>query len=85
MTYLYDVLVHMLHPVRARPGDVLVVEPGAERPIVVVRKIAGEWEPVREGPPNFGALIIADDDGVIRQRYPRFSSLGADPAVRESA
>lgn len=75
MTYLYDVLIDMLYPIRARPGDKLVVRPGHERPVVVVRKVHGEWEPIRIGPPNFGSLIIAADAGVIRQRYPCYVSL----------
>lgn len=70
ITYLYDVLVDMLHPVRARPGDVLVVRPGHERPICVVRRIGERWRLVRIGPPNFGALILSEDNGVIALSYP---------------
>lgn len=66
--YLYDVLVPMLHPVRARVGDRLVVRPGHERPVVVVRRGPEGWAPIAVGPPNYGALIGMEYDGVIRER-----------------
>lgn len=67
LAYVYDVHCHMLHPVRARPGDMLVVRPGhPTRPIVVSRMIDGCMRPVAGGPPNYGALLVLEDDGVIR-------------------
>jgi len=77
-TYLYDVAVDMIHPVQAKPGDRLVVRPGHARPIVVVRKMKGQWAPVRIGPPNFGALILQEDDGVIILRQPAYADLAAE-------
>lgn len=81
--YVYDVHVEMLHPVRAKPGDRLIVRPGhPERPVVVVRRTGDDWEPVRVGPPNYGALIDHAESGVISQRHPVYASLAAHPAVR---
>jgi hypothetical protein len=66
LAYLYDVHCHMLHPVRARKGDILVVRPGhATRPIVVSSLVDGVMRPVRIGPPNYGALLLLEDEGVI--------------------
>jgi hypothetical protein len=67
-TFVFDVLVDMLHPVCARAGQVLVVRPGTDQPICVVRR--GTTDVIREGPPNFGALLILLDEGVIRERSP---------------
>lgn len=82
--YVYDVHVEMLHPVRAKPGDRLIVRPGHERPVVVVRRAGGDWEPVRIGPPNYGALIGLADDGAITQIYPVYALLAQHPAVRSA-
>lgn len=52
-TYVNDVLLHLIHPVRALPEDMLVVRPGhPERPIVVSRHVNGCMRPVRIGPPD---------------------------------
>lgn len=53
------------HPVRACPGDVIVVRPGHPRPVIVQR----------EGVPNFGALAGLLADGAL------MPSDGADPAA----
>lgn len=66
LAYVYDVHCHMLHPVRARPGDMLVVRPGhPTRPIVVSRLVRGHMRPVEVGPPNYGYLLVLEDEGVI--------------------
>jgi hypothetical protein len=84
LPYVYDVMVPMMHPVRARVGDRLVVRPGhAERPVVVVRYGAAGWYPVRLGPPNYGALIGLEMDGVITARRPA-SPLAAHPLARSA-
>ena len=84
LPYVYDVLVPMLHPVRARVGDRLVVRPGhAERPVVVVRREGAGWAPVVIGPPNYGALVGLELDGVIAARRPA-SPLAAHPLVRSA-
>lgn len=84
-TYVYDVNCHMLHPVMAREGDVLVVRPGhPTRPIVVSRMIDGLMRPVLIGPPNYGALLLLEDEGVISPNpdVPVALPLGRHPAVR---
>jgi hypothetical protein len=84
LPYVYDVLVPMLHPVRARVGDRLVVRPGhLERPVVVVRRDGTGWRPVVIGPANYGALIGLELDGVIRERL-NVSPLAAHPLVRSA-
>lgn len=83
LPYLYDVLMPMLHPVRARTGDRLVVTPGHPTlPVVVVRKIAGGWQRVEVGPPNYGALLLQEDDAVIRARSSSSPPLCEHPLVR---
>lgn len=85
LPFLYDVLIPMLHPVPARAGDRIVVRPGhPERPVVVVRLLSGQWEPVVIGPPNFGALLGLECDDVIRLRHGPLSSLSQHPAVRSA-
>lgn len=80
--FLYEVNVELLHPVRAKPGDVLGVRPGhATRPVVVLRYLNGKWSPVNEGPPNYGAILGLAEDGAITQTYPAFVSL-RDFAIR---
>lgn len=69
---LYDVLVDTLYPARARPGDRLVVDPKHERPVVVVRKVDGEWEPIREGRPEFDQFREMAAAGILHRRWPRF-------------
>ena len=82
-TYRYLVLSPILHPVAARDGDVLIVRPGhADRPIVVVREIAGAWRPIRVGPPNFGALIVREDDGFIYDLSGSPSSIADHPVLQ---
>jgi hypothetical protein len=80
--YVYDVHVELLHPVRAKPGDRLIVRPGHERPMVVVRRVGDGWRGVRVGPPNYGAVIGLCDDGALTQIHPLYLPLSADPAVR---
>lgn len=76
--FVYDVHVEMLHPVRAKPGDRLVVRPGHhERPIVTMRYTDGDWNPMVVGPANFGALIGLAEDGAITQIHPAFVSLAS--------
>lgn len=67
--FVFDVAVAMLHPVLARPGEVIVVRPGTDEPIVVVQR--GTTRVLRKGPPNFGALLGLLEDGVIVQRPPQ--------------
>lgn len=65
--YTYEVLLPMIHPVAALPGDVLRVRPGHDvAPLTVWRCVGGQWVPVRDGPPNYGALIVREEDDVIR-------------------
>jgi hypothetical protein len=74
--YLFSVQQPMIHPVPARAGDGLVVRVGhPTRPIVVVRRLDGKWRPVRVGPPNYGALIGLEEDGVISLLLPRACAL----------
>lgn len=74
--YVYDVLSPMTHPVPARAGDGLVVQPGhPTHPISVVRQHRDGWRVVEVGPPNYGALLVKVDEGVIAQRYPSSSAL----------
>lgn len=81
--YRYRVHIDMLFPVRARAGDVLIVRPWSEaRPIVVIRKRGDRWRCIRIGPPNFGALIGLDLDGVISELTPSLVALADHPAVR---
>jgi hypothetical protein len=69
--YLFNVLVPLIHPVLATPGDVIAVRPGhSVYPVAVVRYVAGQWVVVRVGPPNYGALLIPLLDGVIAERTP---------------
>jgi hypothetical protein len=69
--YLFDVLLPMIHPVRAVPGDVIAVRPGhPHHPVAVVRWSGGAWTLVRVGPPNYGALLIPLLDGVLAERTP---------------
>jgi hypothetical protein len=84
MPYVFDVEVAMMHPLRARAGDVLVVRPGhPERPVVVVRRDSDGWRPVVVGPPNYGALVGLEIDGVIRARaYPL--ALAQHPLARSA-
>lgn len=85
--YLFDVLYPMLHPVRASAGDRVVARPGhPTRPIVVVRRIGGIWRPVRVGPPNFGALVEREYDGIILYRPASVGSpaLSEHPMVRRA-
>lgn len=83
--YCYFVASPILHPVVARTGDVIVVRPGhATRPIVVVREIKGEWEPVYVGPPNYGAILVREDDGFLIQMTPAALALAKHPLVRSA-
>lgn len=83
--YRFVVCAPMLHPVAARVGDVLVVRPGhAERPLVVTRCTEGEWRAIRIGPPNYGALLVREDEGVIRQLIPGGASLATHPLVQSA-
>jgi len=84
MPYVYDVTMTMMHPVRARIGDRLVVRPGhPDRPVVVVRRDGAGWHPVVIGPPNYGALIGLELDGVIRSRACPLA-LAQHPLVRSA-
>lgn len=77
--YLYDVLHPILHPVPARVGDVIAVRPGhPTHPVLVFRQQSGAWVPVADGPPNYGALVLREDDGVIRSIF----SSGALPLAQ---
>lgn len=68
-TFVFDVLVDMLHPVVARANvHALVVRPGTGQPILVVKR--GTADVIREGPPNYGALLGLLEAGVIRERFP---------------
>jgi hypothetical protein len=66
--YVFDVIWAIVHPVAANAGHVLVVQPGTDEPILVVRR--GTTDVIRTGPPNFGALIHHLLDGAIRERVP---------------
>jgi hypothetical protein len=81
LAYVYDVLVTMIHPVQAHPGDRLVVRPGhPTRPVVVMAlDPEGDWQPARLGPPNYGALIGLELDGVIRSCAPVSVPLSEHP------
>lgn len=84
--YVYDIHVEMLHPVRAKPGDRLVVRPGhAVAPIFVSRKINGAWTCVHVGPPNYGAIVGLESDGALTQLYPKYVPLSSDPELRKQA
>lgn len=64
--YVFDVLTPIIHPVLARPGEVLVVAPGTAHPVIVVKR--GTQQVLREGPPNYGALAGLIADGVLGVR-----------------
>lgn len=84
--YVYEVHVEMLHPVRAKPGDRLVVRPGnTDAPLFVSRNVGGTWTCVHVGPPNFGAVIGLESDGVLTQLYPQYLPLSSDPAIQRQA
>jgi len=72
LPYLLDVHVPMIHPVRAVPGDVVVVTPGhPTAPVAVMRPtVGGPWTCLRVGPPNYGALLTPLLDGVLSERTP---------------
>ena len=83
--YVYDVLLGMLHPVAAAPGDLIIVRPGhPTHAVAVVRPIAGVWQLIRLGPPNYGALLMREEQGIIRQRYPVSASLAEHPLLRSA-
>jgi hypothetical protein len=64
--FRFLVTSYIVHPVTARPGDVLVVRPGdPDLPIAVARPTPHGWHGVRVGPPNFGALAGLIADGVL--------------------
>jgi hypothetical protein len=65
-TFVFDVVENIVHPVVARAGQVLVVRPGTSEPILVVQR--GTAHVIREGPPNYGALLGLLESGVIRER-----------------
>lgn len=67
--YVFDVLHPVVFPVVARAGQVLVVAPGTPHPMQVVER--GTCRVIREGPPNYGALLHLIVDGVIVCRSPR--------------
>lgn len=82
--YVYDVHVEMLHPVRAKPGNLLIVRPGhPERPVVVMEGAKTAWHPIRIGPPNYGALVGLEQDGAITLRFPAFASLAHDRLAQQ--
>lgn len=68
--YVFDVIEPFIHPVPARAGDVLVVRPGTDVPMAVVRKIRQKWTVVHVGPPNYGALLIPICDGLLTPQTP---------------
>lgn len=71
LPYLLDVVVPLIHPVRAVPGDVIAVTPGhPTHAVVVVRWSRGHWQLLRVGPPNYGALLTPLIDGVLAERTP---------------
>jgi hypothetical protein len=72
LPYLLDVHLPMIHPVRAVPGDVIVVTPGHPvAPVAVMRpRPEGPWQCLRLGPPNYGALLNPLLDGVLSERTP---------------
>lgn len=82
--YLYEVINPILHPVAARAGDVLAVRPGhATRPLLVFRFVDGRWMAVTAGPPNYGALLVREDEGFIRQIFASVSlPLSAHPQTQ---
>lgn len=85
--YLYEVLSPILHPVPARTGDLLAVRPGhATHPVVVLRRVGGRWSPVDIGPPNYGAILLREDEGALTPVYASDAQrpLAAHPAVRSA-
>lgn len=83
--YRYLVTSPILHPVAARAGDVVSVVPGhATRPVVVIRKVAGKWQPIRVGPPNYGAIQLREEEGSLTLLVRPAISLSQHPAVRSA-
>lgn len=82
--YLFEVISPIVHPVAAKSGDIIAVRPGhGDRPVVVFRSIRGAWTPVTIGPPNYGAFIVREDEGFIRQIFASPSvPLALHPLVR---
>jgi hypothetical protein len=71
LPWLLDVVVPLIHPVRAVPGDIIAVSPGhPTHAVVVVRRARDGWQLVRVGPPNYGALLTPLIDGVLSERTP---------------
>jgi hypothetical protein len=65
----YTVLAPILHPVAARPGDVLVFRFGRpDVPAVVTRPVAGGWVPIRTRHVTPDAIADALTAGTIMPR-----------------
>lgn len=64
--YVFDVRHPVIFPVCARPGEVIVVAPGTSHPLLVVER--GTRRVLREGPPNYGALLHLIVDEIIVPR-----------------
>lgn len=63
---LYGVLLPIIRPVCARPGELIAARRWhSSRPIVVLRQMGDRWLPVEVGPPEFSALAELEADGVI--------------------
>lgn len=82
MTFLYDVNVLLVGPVRGKPGDCIGVRPGhRDRPVVLLRLLNGVWTPIEVGPPNYGMILGLAESGALTQTYPLYLSLGDVPAA----
>lgn len=83
--YCYLVVSPILHPVAARTGDMVVVQPGhPEFPVVVVRRISGEWVRVRVGPANYGAILVREDEGCLIEMTASSQRLSEHPLVQSA-
>lgn len=83
--YRYLVVSPVLHPVAARTGDVIVVRPGhPTHPISVVRRVGKEWEFVRVGPPNYGGILLREEEGALIELTTSSLSLASHPLVRSA-
>jgi hypothetical protein len=77
----------IVHPVAARVGDLVILQPGTDRPVVLVRDV----------PPNYGALLghvvggtlsprgDSDEALAVLEELARLSPPPAAPRRRRSA
>jgi hypothetical protein len=53
--FAFRVDTPIIHPIAAKEGDVIVVQPGTDRPVMLMR----------EAPPNYGAVLERFESGAL--------------------